>query len=157
MLETNELKGLQAQLNQLVDMKNPKELNEDILKRIKDITYLAALTLLIVDRKTSDKVRKIIMPLYGFLKSFHDETDEALKNPDYTFKTIDEPELPDMTDIDKDSRSDLKIVLDTIIKALPTLVDLATNLLHNNYPYAREVEIAVNTIQIFCDKYDSLL
>lgn len=46
MNETNELKTLQQQLTDLLNEDNPKELNDEILKRIKDITYLVDLTLL---------------------------------------------------------------------------------------------------------------
>lgn len=157
MNETNELKTLQQQLTNLLNEDNPKELNDEILKRIKDITYLVDLTLLKIAEKTKGKTQKIIIPIYGFLKSFHDEAKDALESQSYEFKLIDEPELPDISDIDEDDRSILKTVLDTITQALPTLVDLTTSLLDNNYPYAREVKIAVNTVQDFCNKYVSLL
>ena len=65
MNETNELKTLQQQLTDLLNEDNPKELNDEILKRIKDITYLVDLTLLKIAEKTKGKTQKIIIPIYG--------------------------------------------------------------------------------------------
>lgn len=157
MMATSDLNTATEALNELLADEQPKELNTEILKRIKDITYLIALSLVSVAKKCSANVRKIIAPIYVFLKSFHDELKEAINNPDYKFNSIDEPELPDFSDIDEDDRSNLKVVLDTITKALPTLIDLFTSLSNNNYPYAKEVKVIVNTVNDFCAKYSKLI
>lgn len=157
MMATSDLRTATETLNELLAAEQPKELNTEILKRIKDITYLIALILVSVAKKCSANVRKIIAPLYVLLKSFHDELKEAVDNPNYAFKSIDEPELPDFHDIDEEDRSNLKVVLDTITNALPTLIDLFTSLSNNNYPYAKEVKVFVNTVNDFCDKYSKLI
>ena len=149
-----EMKLLNARndLRRLLNTTDVPELSDAILERIKDIVFLVDRTIYTVAVDSDVKVRKILQPIYNFLKSFHGELAEAIKNPSYAIKCIDEPDLPDFSDLDQKEKSVLKSVVDTIIDTLPTIASLIGSLKSTAYPYEREVSIIFNTINDFCRK-----
>lgn len=147
-----ELLNARNDLRRLLNTSDVPELSDAILERIKDIVYIVDRTIYTVAVDTDAKVRKVLQPIYNFLKSFHGELNEAIKNPSYAIKCIEEPELPDFSDFDKTEKSVLQSVVDTIINTLPTIASLISSLKSTTYPYEREINIIFNTINDFCRK-----
>lgn len=129
------------------------EINETTILRItRDFAMLACQGILSVAGHVSISTRKILKPFYEFLRSAHNECNQALEDPSYTFKPVQEPDLPDFDDVTDEDRSVMKEIASTIVQSLPSVVDAISIAYANNIPHAKEVKIIVNTINSFCEK-----
>lgn len=129
-----------------------KEIGEKYLKMIESGTLALGKIILISSSKASVQVRKVLKPIYEFIRSFNMELREALNNENYEFKIIAEPELPDFDDCSEEEKSLMNTICESISAFLPVVVEALNVFASNKIPYDREIKILLNTLQAFLDK-----
>lgn len=136
-----------------VDAMQGKTLDENTLLRlIRDFTMIACQSIISAARHVGKSAQKVLKPIYELLRSVHNETNKAIKYPDYTFDNIDEPDLPDFDDVVDGDRTVIQEILSTIRQVITSITDLIIVACGQNIPHAKEIAIIVNSIDGFCEK-----
>ena len=96
------------------------------------------------------KSKQIVSIIYNYIRSLHTELGNALNKEDYSFKIPDEPDFPSLDVLDSEEKSKIKEVAKYIVNVLPNIYSITQIALKNKIPYAREINIVLNSIQSFC-------
>lgn len=96
------------------------------------------------------KSKHIVSIIYNYIRCLHIELDNALTKEDYSFKIPDEPDFPSLDVLDSEEKSKIKEVAKYIVNVLPNIYSITQIALKNKIPYAREINIVLNSIQSFC-------
>lgn len=120
--------------------------SEDVLRKMKDIVYMADRIIYTVAANNNDKTRNVLQSVFIYLRSIHGELSQASNNPSYVIKCIDMPELPNLSGLNQKEKSGLKDAADVMSDVLPTIYSLISQLNDMCYPSTREIQILFNSV-----------